>query len=140
MSNIEKLEKQQYAVFVVEDDIDDQILMLKTLRQSEHISKIHCFGSGDQLIGQIAIERHILSGPLGKTNILVLLDIHLPGASGMEILEDLKDNPLTSGIPVIIVTSDPSKEKHSEALRLKASGYINKPIALEQIHKIIADE
>lgn len=130
---------KKFTVFIVEDDIDDRNLMLHTLRQSPYISKIHCFGSGDKLIGHIALEGYYGGGPAETSPTLLLLDIHLPGANGIEILEELKDHPSTSRIPVLIVTNDISREKFADAVRLKANGYLNKPIDLDKIHEAMID-
>lgn len=61
---------------------------------------------------------------------LVLLDLHLPDAHGIEVLEKLKANPMTSDIPVVILSADATE---SQVNRLRAAGamsYLTKPIDL----------
>jgi CheY-like chemotaxis protein/signal transduction histidine kinase/HAMP domain-containing protein len=60
----------------------------------------------------------------------VLLDLHLPGISGWDVLETLKDSPLTRHIPVHIMSVDDST---IEAFRKGAIGYLIKPAKKEEI-------
>lgn len=60
----------------------------------------------------------------------VLLDLHLPGISGWDVLETLKDSPSTRHIPVHIMSVDDST---IEAFRKGAIGYLIKPAKKEEI-------
>ena len=56
---------------------------------------------------------------------LVLLDLLMPGISGLELLETMQNDPEMKNIPVIVATSDQSAE--IECLKLGASDFISKP-------------
>jgi DNA-binding NarL/FixJ family response regulator len=71
---------------------------------------------------------------------LVLLDISMPGKSGLEVLRELKsDNP---GLPVLMLSIHPEEQYAVRALRSGASGYLTKGSAadelLEAIKKVLA--
>ena len=57
---------------------------------------------------------------------LVLLDIHLRGMNGYEMLESMKKNPRTAGIPVILLTAD-GLENEERGIALGAVDFIRKP-------------
>jgi CheY-like chemotaxis protein len=59
---------------------------------------------------------------------LILLDIEMPGISGMEFMANLQKSPYRD-IPVIFVTSNRSFEVINKARDLGARGYIAKPIS-----------
>ncbi len=59
---------------------------------------------------------------------IILLDIMMPGISGYEVCEKLKNNPLTKDIPVIFITSISESEFEEKGLLLGAIDYITKPI------------
>jgi PAS domain S-box-containing protein len=59
---------------------------------------------------------------------LLLLDMGLPDARGIDILRRLKGNPATARVPVIIVSADAVTDHIGEALRAGALAYIAKPI------------
>jgi len=57
---------------------------------------------------------------------LILLDLNMPGLSGSDALTMLKDDPLTSGIPVIIVTSQSLTGAEREELMVRAQAIFSK--------------
>lgn len=69
---------------------------------------------------------------------LVLLDLMLPEKSGFEVLEELKKDPKTKNIPVVILTVLSLDENIQKALRLGASDYFVKSqhTALELVEMI----
>jgi putative two-component system response regulator len=59
---------------------------------------------------------------------LILLDIVMPDMSGYEVCKILRNNPGTSGIPVIFVTGLEDKASESAGLELGAVDYVVKPV------------
>ena len=69
---------------------------------------------------------------------LILLDIMMPQMDGFEVLERLKGNPDTAGIPVIMLTARKSREDMEKARNLGAVEYITKPFkAVEVVDKVL---
>ncbi|MGR3219487.1 MAG: response regulator, partial [Candidatus Anammoxibacter sp.] len=58
---------------------------------------------------------------------LILLDIHMPEISGLEVLKQLKDHKVYNTIPVIMLTSDTGNELLEECFQSGAIDFINKP-------------
>lgn len=61
---------------------------------------------------------------------LILLDVHLPDASGLELLHLLKANPDTADIPVIVISADAMPEQIDAALAAGAACYLTKPVQI----------
>jgi len=60
---------------------------------------------------------------------LILMDINLPGMSGIEITQELKNSQSTQDIPVVALTASAMKEEIEEIMReADFSAYIAKPI------------
>jgi DNA-binding response OmpR family regulator len=57
---------------------------------------------------------------------LIILDLILPEKNGYEVLEDLKKNPLTSNIPVLVLSNLGQKEEVEEAFRKGAEDFLIK--------------
>ena len=57
---------------------------------------------------------------------LILSDIHMPGLTGLELLESIRDDKEKSKIPVLIMTNLPTIEKERKALHLGAADFIKK--------------
>jgi two-component system cell cycle response regulator DivK len=61
---------------------------------------------------------------------LVLMDIQLPGISGIEALRQLRANAATASIPVIAVTASVMASDRREITDAGFDGYVSKPISL----------
>jgi len=58
---------------------------------------------------------------------LILLNLHLPGKDGFEVLAEIRENESLRSIPVIIFTTSSSTAERKRALSLGASDFISKP-------------
>ncbi len=70
---------------------------------------------------------------------LVMLDIQMPVVDGIKILAEIKKNENTSAIPVIMLSSDAKSETVEKCMSLGCSGYLTKPVMLEDLHYVIQD-
>lgn len=66
---------------------------------------------------------------------LILLDIHMPGISGIELAKIVKDDSKTCTIPIIFITGDRDQNTVVEALRSGGDDFISKPIHKQELVK-----
>lgn len=59
---------------------------------------------------------------------IVLLDLSMPGGSGLSTLERLKSSTLTQGIPVVVVTGSEDPDMPAKVKELGAIGFVHKPV------------
>ena len=75
---------------------------------------------------------------------LILLDLHLPDLSGIQVLRRLREDPRTASIPVVIITADALPGTRRQLLEAGAYAYLNKPIDIKQflstIHPLLERE
>jgi PAS domain S-box-containing protein len=64
---------------------------------------------------------------------LILLDMQLPDLDGLELLRHLKADPLTRGIPVVVVSADATAARMDQAGALGAAGYVTKPVNVAEM-------
>lgn len=64
---------------------------------------------------------------------LVLLDIMLPGEDGMQLLSDLRKDPKTKSIPVIMLTAKGAEYDKVSALDMGADDYVTKPFGMMEL-------
>ncbi|OGX05488.1 MAG: hypothetical protein A3G87_09800 [Omnitrophica bacterium RIFCSPLOWO2_12_FULL_50_11] len=69
---------------------------------------------------------------------VVLLDIKMPGMSGIEVLEAIKQKE--PGTKVIMVTAIETRDKIEQCLRLGADNYITKPLSLEYLENDVREK
>lgn len=108
-------------VFIVEDDQDIAEVLRFNL---EH--------KGYKVIweenGENAYERIIKDVPD-----LLILDIALPGISGIEVCRYVKNHPKTKKIPIMILTAKIKKEDREAAIAAGANAFITKPFTLKEV-------
>jgi two-component system cell cycle response regulator DivK len=63
---------------------------------------------------------------------LVLMDIHLPGISGIEALKRLRTDPATATVPVLAFTASVMPQDRSAIMSAGFDGFISKPISLKE--------
>jgi len=82
--------------------------------------------------GQEAIERVLADHPA-----LVLMDVQMPVLDGLEATRRLRANPLTAGIPIIILTALAMPEDRLRCLEAGANAYLSKPLQLAELDRLM---
>ena len=67
---------------------------------------------------------------------LVLLDLHMPKLGGIQVLQELRADPASRSLPVLVVSADAMAEVESEVMAAGADGYISKPLEV----RVLAEE
>ncbi len=70
---------------------------------------------------------------------VILLDVHLPDASGLDFLKLAKANPETRHIPVIMISADATPEQVDACLSAGAACYLTKPVQIQALLQQIDD-
>jgi CheY-like chemotaxis protein len=88
----------------------------------------------------------LLSAISGRTGIecavrdlpdIILLDLHLPDLNGDQVLNELKADPVTAAIPVIVLSADASRGVIRRLLAGGAFAYLTKPIELAELGELL---
>jgi DNA-binding response OmpR family regulator len=70
---------------------------------------------------------------INRTPALILLDLNLPDIHGSDVLVQLRNNPATQKIPVIILSSDASPTRIERMLKSGARDYLIKPFDIKRL-------
>jgi DNA-binding response OmpR family regulator len=111
------------TVFIVEDDPDIAEVLRFNLEQKGY--KIEWDISGEKAYEKI----------IKKVPDLLILDISLPGISGVDICRYLKNDPITKNLPIMILTARTKKEDRDAGLIAGADDFITKPFTLKDVLK-----
>jgi len=68
---------------------------------------------------------------------LILLDLNLPRRDGLEVLAELKADPVLKVIPVVILTTSQAHEDILRSYALHANAYVSKPVDFERFMDVI---
>ena len=109
---------KKYKIIIVDDD-DFLVNMYATKFGNSGVS-VEAYKSGDSFLEKLQA---------GLKADLILLDIVMPGMSGMEVLKKMREQKMGEGIPVIILTNQGDEKDISEINKLGVSCYIVKAAA-----------
>ena len=70
---------------------------------------------------------------------LILMDIQLPGLSGLDLTRHLKEDGRTKEVPIIAITAYAMTGDDEKALKAGCDGYIPKPINFKQFSRVVED-
>lgn len=70
---------------------------------------------------------------------LILLDLHLPGMDGEELLRRLNEDPTTAAIPVVVVSADATRARVERVLTAGARAFVTKPIDVKRFLELVDD-
>ncbi|TDO24215.1 hybrid sensor histidine kinase/response regulator transcription factor [Pedobacter duraquae] len=113
-------------ILLVEDNEDMRAFLMANLRSMYRIQ-----AAADGVEG-LALARKIQPD-------IILSDIMMPKMDGIEMLDQLKNDPLTSHIPVILLSAKSAVESQITGLRYGADFYISKPFDNELLYAAIAN-
>ena len=69
----------------------------------------------------------------------ILLDLHLPDMSGDQVLRQLRDDPATAAIPVVILSADATPGQVERLLAAGANAYLTKPLDVRELLDVLSE-
>lgn len=109
------------SLFLVEDNLDDESLSLKAITSSGVPCDVHVIRHGGEAVKSLISE-------LGPVPDLIVLDFHLPGFNGLEILRELRKQERTRYVPVVMLSALESDGEVSDCLVEGANSCVKKPM------------
>jgi two-component system response regulator len=124
-------------ILLVEDDPNDMDLALHTLRKENLANKIYVARDGEEALDFLFCRAGFSDRSFDHPPRFVLLDLKLPKVDGIEVLRQLKDDPRTRTIPVVILTSSKEERDLVSGYKLGANSYIQKPVDFDQFRATV---
>src|SRR4030042_6670668 len=94
-----------FDVLLVEDNPQDSELTIRALKKNHLANNIIWLQDGAEALDFIFSNGKYSDRPAGNFPKVILLDLKLPKVDGLEVLKELKSNPKTRDIPVVVITS-----------------------------------
>ena len=113
------------SVLVVDDDAEVRDLVEYTLEDCE----VRTAADGEEALRAVA----------GRQPDVMILDIMMPGMSGLRVLELLRADPVTAGLPIILLTAKAQEADVDRGFEMGADDYVVKPFSpLELARRVTA--
>jgi len=129
--------KKEYEIVIVEDNPEDSELMLRSLKKNQLSNNLILLEDGELALDFFFRRGKFKERKTSKSNLIIFLDLKLPKVDGLEVLRQLKSNPDTKKIPVVIFTSSNQDPDIETAYELGANSYIVKPVDYEKFTETI---
>ena len=122
--------QKKKIILIVEDE--ESLLKLETI-----LLTVKGFDVIGAFTGKMAIDK------IGVENFdLVLLDIMLPDIDGFEVCRQIRKDPRTSAVPIIMLTGKKSQNDHDNGVLCGADAYLVKPfksaVIIDEIKRLLA--
>jgi CheY-like chemotaxis protein len=127
------------TILLVDDDEGHTELVRRNLVRAGLHNRLVTLASGDAALEHLLGEGS--DGRRGATGeLLVLLDINMPGLDGVEVLRRLKEDPRTHHLPVIMLTTTDDPLAVRRCYELGCNVYVTKPVDpprfIEAVHRL----
>lgn len=117
-------QKRKLDILVVENDPAAALLTKEAFREAGLTDFVYSVPDGDEALAYLRRKEKYADRPHPD---LILLDLHLPKKSGLEVLKELKESPTLRVTPVIVVSGSSDPREVRRAYELHASCFIRKP-------------
>lgn len=111
----------KYKIAVLEDEELIRNMVQINLERNDY--RVHCFADGESLVKQAIFE------PFD----LFILDVLLPGISGLDVLQELRKSHIHAQVPVLMLTVQSQVQSKIKALNSGADDYLVKPFNMDEL-------
>lgn len=124
-------------VLLVEDNEDDVELTLHAFAPRTKAEDIVVAKDAEAGMAYLFGESIFARADPDDLPALVILDLKLPGISGLEMLRRLRQNTRTRMITVVILSASNDESEIAEAYDLGANSFLSKPVDLQEFAKLV---
>lgn len=117
-------------VLLVEDDLGDILLIQRALERGQFSVTLHVAQSGQDALDFLHCRAKHTGAPTPK---LVILNLHMRGMSGLEVLNAIKMDAHTASIPVVVLSTSHANDDIQEVYRSGGNCYVCKTIGLSRL-------
>ena len=128
----------EIEILLVEDSPADAELTLLALRRNRLANRIHVAQDGVEALDFLFCRGAFSSRSVERPPKVILLDLKLPKMDGHQVLREIKNDPRTRTIPVVILTSSKEDRDRLSGYQLGVNSYIQKPVDFTQFRETIA--
>ena len=110
---------ENHSIWLVDDDIDDQYLFKKAFGETTPSLNICILDDGDELLSKLQTACTLPQ--------VIVMDLNMSRVTGLEALQQVRQSPRFSQLPVIILSSSSNPSDRQSSIRYGANEYVIKP-------------
>jgi len=124
-------------VLLVEDNPDDAELTTRVLQKQNLANRLVWLKNGAQALDFVFARGAYAGRRVDDTPRLLLLDLSLPKVSGLEVLQQVKADPRTRKMPVVVLSSSTQDKDILRTYDLGVNSYVSKPVQFEEFARVV---
>ena len=124
-------------ILLVEDDPNDVELTLSALARNHLANEVFAVSDGEEALDYL-YYRGVYELREEGNPALMLLDLKLPKVDGMEVLRQVKTDPVLKMIPVVMLTSSREEQDLVGSYELGTNGYVVKPVDFQDFVEAVS--
>lgn len=118
------------SIVLVDDDEDDRNFFTRAVSNTSPAIRFVALGDGEKFM------EFLEKDPLPRPD-LVILDINMPGLSGLDCLKQIRQSAGWSDLPVVIYSTSTHETDVNESNRLGANLYVVKPKEISALNRLV---
>ena len=122
-------------ILLVEDNPDDAELTIMAFERAKVANEIVVVRDGAEALDYLFVRGTHATRDATITPELVLLDLNLPKIGGLDVLRQLRGDPRTKSLPVVILTSSKEERDLIAGYDLGANSFVRKPVDFTEFTK-----
>jgi two-component system response regulator len=128
---------KEVEILLVEDNEADEELTIHALRADHLANRIHVAHDGEEALDFLFCRAEHKARTFDCPPRLVLLDLKLPKVDGLEVLRQVKGDPRTKAIPIVVLTASREERDLINGYQLGANSYLQKPVDFDQFRQMV---
>ena len=124
-------------VFHINDNTDDQVLFQAACKQAEVPFHWHVAESAERGLSYLTSLMNLSQTKSVRWPDLVVLDLVMPGGTGLQVLEFIRNTPRLRPLPVVVLTGHATPELEAAAFHAGANGFYEKPVEFAELVKLV---
>lgn len=125
-------------ILLVEDNPCDAELAIRALQKHHLANHLEWVKDGAAAL-DFLFQRGDYAGRSSAMPKVVLLDLRLPKLDGIEVLAQIRANPETRELPVVILTSSQEEQDLVATYQLGVNSFVSKPVAFDAFARTVAE-
>lgn len=115
-------------ILIVEDNPNDAELTIRALKKHKLANNLYLVEDGAEALDFLFCRGKYESRHPAQPPKVIFLDLKLPKVSGLEVLREIRNDPTTRKLPVVVVSSSKEDPDIKAAYELGANSYVVKPV------------
>ena len=133
------MDAEPILILLVEDNLDHAELIKRALEDHRIANRVQHITDGQTAIDYLT-GSGVFSTPASCPRPhMVLLDLRIPRADGIEVLKVIKDSERLKSIPVVILTTSDAEKDKLRAYNHFANSYLVKPVGMDAFTQLMED-